>query len=163
MVGLRRWVMAVSGRRLLACLLAIDAAVLAFLPGDSKVYARSISEVVAAPAHFRDRTVRVHGTIAPGSLRQRAARCDYSFRLQGHDGAELAVRWPFSSPDGLSCDARVCENPLLSFSVQGELARAPSGKIELLAHSVIARCPGKYEVQPDGQRHLTCPPIPVVP
>jgi cytochrome c-type biogenesis protein CcmE len=67
------------------------------------VYARSVAEFIAHP--IQAQTVRLEGTLVPGSLCRRSAPCEYRFRIRGgwsrrtdagqvNPDAELSVRYP---------------------------------------------------------------------
>jgi cytochrome c-type biogenesis protein CcmE len=155
-----------------AALLVIGGAVLVLvLRGPSATYSIDVGDLLANPQASRmGRTMRVQGVLVSGSIVKRRARCEYLLLLKSKEGSKLPVRYlpePSSNrncalPD-VMCDVEYTD---LSITVEGTAERTTAGVL-FTAHTLFAKCPGKYWVPVDSNgRRLTgedCRPIPVVP
>ena len=115
---------------------------------DAFVYSKLVNEVVAAPADFKGRELRVEGDLKPGSIKFREEPCEYRFVIQ-KDGKELPVQFsqcvvPDTFRDGMG----------ISVVVQGKLATSGDS---FVANQVIPRCPSKYEMEQRKQNGETMP------
>ncbi len=104
---------------------------------DAFVYSKLVHEVMANPASFQGRELRVEGQLKPGSIKFREDPCEWRFVIE-KAGKELAVQFPQcvvpdTFRDGMG----------ISVTVQGKLA-SDGG---FLANQVVPRCPSKYEMQ----------------
>jgi cytochrome c-type biogenesis protein CcmE len=105
--------------------------------GDVVSYSKLVDEVMADPAAFQDRQLRVEGDLRQGSVRFREEPCEWRFVLQ-KDGREMPVSFPQcvvpdTFRDGFG----------IQVTVQGRLQEDGT----FLANEVIPRCPSKYEMQ----------------
>jgi cytochrome c-type biogenesis protein CcmE len=143
-------------RKLLAGTVLLGAGILTLVFGLSSprpVYASSVSDFLLHPV--RERTVRLSGTLVPGSLSGPSASSGYSFRLADrrfpHNRAGTV--WPSQE---LSVHCSVCVVPdtfrdlpgiEIELSVEGELC-AHCHRFE--ASLVMAKCPGVYRMNTDA-------------
>ncbi len=115
---------------------------------DAFAYSKLVDEVMADPAAFTDRELRVEGELKPGSILFREEpSCEWRFVLR-KSGREMAVRFPQcvvpdTFRDGMG----------ISVTVQGRIDTEGS----FLANQVIPRCPSKYEMQQMQQNGQTIP------
>jgi cytochrome c-type biogenesis protein CcmE len=146
------------GRKLLFGILVAGTSALLLVFGWSEpklVHARSVSAFVAHPV--RDRPVRLDGALVKGSLCKISEPCEYRFRMvdrfQPGPPAELSVRYP-----GCIVPDTFRDLPWLDVqvSVTGKLCATCH---DFEASQIMARCPGKYEMDLDGGAHRT-PPVP---
>jgi cytochrome c-type biogenesis protein CcmE len=105
---------------------------------DAFVYSKLVDEVMARPAEFEGRELRVEGLLKPGSIKFREEPCEYRFVVE-KSGKEMPVQFsqcvvPDTFRDGMG----------ISVVVQGKLA---AGGDSFIANQVIPRCPSKYEMQ----------------
>ena len=120
----------------------ICGAVIAFLflgtgASDAFVYSKLVDEVVANPAAFQDRELRVEGELQQGSILFREEPCEWRFVLT-KNGTDMPVRFPEcvvpdTFRDGMG----------ISVTVQGRIQQDGT----FLANQVVPRCPSKYEMQ----------------
>lgn len=105
--------------------------------GDAFVYSKLVHEVVAEPAAFEGRALRVEGDLKQGSIQFKEDPCEWRFVLS-KEGRELPVRFPEcivpdTFKDGMG----------LQVTVQGKL----TVEGHFLADQVVPRCPSKYEMK----------------
>jgi len=98
------------------------------------VYSVMVDEVVAQPATYADRTLRVEGDLRDGSIQFREEPCEYRFTIQRNDRA-MDVRFPQcvvpdTFRDGMG----------ISVVVEGRMETDGS----FLATQVVPRCPSRY-------------------
>ncbi len=101
------------------------------------VYSKLVHEVMADPAAFKGRELRVEGQLKNGSIQFREDPCMWRFTIE-KQGKEMPVEFPQcvvpdTFRDGMG----------ISVTVQGKLS--PDG--QFLANQVVPRCPSKYEMQ----------------
>jgi cytochrome c-type biogenesis protein CcmE len=114
---------------------------------DALVYSKLVDEVLAKPADFRGRELRVEGDLKQGSIQFRAEPCEYRFTL-GKPGQEMDVRFPQCIvPDTFK------DGVGLKVTVQGKL----TDEGHFLANQVIAKCPSKYEMDERAKRGEAMP------
>jgi cytochrome c-type biogenesis protein CcmE len=154
-------------RKLLVGTVLLGAGILTAVFGLSSprpVYARSVSAFLAQP--IRERTVRVEGTLVPGSLcRARGTRGEYRFVLADHwaerADAEPVGAGPQRSVSCLSCARgdtfRDVPGLLLQVTVEGELC-ASCHRFE--ASQAMAKCPSLYRKGMYDGIHLAVRPVP---
>ncbi len=125
---MRRW------KNLLAALIAVGAALylVAVNLGGSATYYLTVSEVQARAPALEGRAVRVHGTVADGSVRWDLESFQLSFEVAEGE-SRLPVRYRGARPDGLEAGRQVV--------VEGRLQ--PDGT--LAATQVMVQCPSRYE------------------
>ncbi|MBK8261756.1 MAG: cytochrome c maturation protein CcmE [Nannocystis sp.] len=100
-----------------------------------------VEKVVAAPAKYQGRTIKVHGTVVPGTVRQKVgASGDYTFEIE-REGRRLAVHYTNMVPDTFAEGGEV----VLTGRLSGAGDRFDSDEM-------AAKCPSKYEEEPMAQR-----------
>lgn len=104
---------------------------------DALVYSKLVGEVLAEPATFDGRELRVEGDLKQGSIRFSEQPCEWRFVLSG-DGREMPVRFPQCVvPDTFK------DGVGLKVTVQGRI----TDQGFFMANQVIPRCPSKYEME----------------
>jgi cytochrome c-type biogenesis protein CcmE len=95
-----------------------------------------VDKLMASPDEYKGRTIRVHGIVVPGTIKQRVgATGDYQFVIE-HGRRRLAVHYTNLVPD--------------TFQEGGEVVL--TGKLEdagdlFVSDEMSAKCPSKYEEQ----------------
>ncbi|RMG98734.1 MAG: cytochrome c maturation protein CcmE [Deltaproteobacteria bacterium] len=93
-----------------------------------------VEQVVDRPEDFADRTIKVHGTVVPGTIRQkRGSTGDYRFVIE-HAGKRLSVHYTNLVPD--------------TFQEGGEViltGRLSADGTVFESDEMTAKCPSKYE------------------
>ena len=120
---------------------------------DAFVYSKLVNEVMAKPADFKGRELRVEGDLKSGSIKFREDPCEWRFVVQ-KAGLEMPVEFPQcvvpdTFRDGMG----------ISVVVQGKLNPTGDG---FLANQVIPRCPSKYEMQEKAARGEKMPHAPAM-
>ena len=94
-------------------------------------------KVVASPAEYSGRTIKVHGTVVPGTIRQKIGSSgDYTFEIES-EGQRLAVHFTNMVPD--------------TFAEGGEVVltgRLTEDGSRFDSDEMAAKCPSKYEEEP---------------
>lgn len=94
-----------------------------------------VDKVVAEPAMYAGRTIKVHGTVVHGTVRQKiGAAGDYTFEIE-REGKRLPVHFTNMVPDTFQEGGEVI--------LTGELK---DGRFE--SDEMAAKCPSKYEENP---------------
>lgn len=146
-----------SGLKIGIVLVVLGGAVAFLLFGssasDAFVYSKLVNEVMAKPADFAGRELRVEGLLKPGSHKFREEPCEHRFVIE-KDGKEMPVQFPQcvvpdTFRDGMG----------ISVVVQGKLA---AGGESFLANQVIPRCPSKYEMQQKKKNGEVMPHAPTL-
>lgn len=102
--------------------------------GDAFVYSKPVAEVMADPAAFAGRDLRVEGDLQQGSVRFREDPCEWRFTI-ARDGVEMPVSFPQCIvPDTFRDDYGII------VTVQGRLEDGV-----FVASELVPRCPSKYE------------------
>lgn len=114
------------------------------------VYSQQVNEVMADPAAFADRTLRVEGDLQSGSIRFREDPCEWRFTLE-KDGHQMPVEFPQcvvpdTFRDGMG----------ISVVVEGRLREDGT----FAATQVIPRCPSRYEMEERRQNGEEMPHAP---
>lgn len=103
-------------------------------PGEGVLEYVYVDKVVDDPAHFADRTIKVHGTVVEGSIKQKKGTTgDYRFVVQ-YEGRRLAVHYTDIPPD--------------TFQEGGEViltGRLNAAGDTFESEEMSAKCPSKYE------------------
>ncbi len=115
---------------------------------DAFVYSKLVHEVMAKPAEFQGRELRVEGDLKNGSIQFREDPCEWRFVIV-KEGSEMPVQYsqcvvPDTFRDGMG----------ISVTVQGKL---DSNGQSFVANQVIPRCPSKYEMQQRKQNGESMP------
>ncbi len=116
---------------------------------DVFVYSHTVNEVMAAPADFANRTLRVEGDLVDGTVQFREDPCEYRFTI-AREERQMRVDFPQCIvPDTFR------EGMGISVVVEGRLAEDGS----FHASQVIPRCPSRYseEEQRRGRPEATAP------
>ena len=125
--------------------LAIGAAVVATVTGymaylgasTTWQYYLTVDECLAGSTDVGDSRLRVHGNVAPGSLRVAADHSQATFQLAGTSG-QLAVTCPGPLPDNLAENMEVV--------VEGRLQSGTT----LAGERVLTKCASKYQSDGSG-------------
>jgi cytochrome c-type biogenesis protein CcmE len=120
---------------------------------DAFVYSKLVNEVVADPAAFQGRELRVEGELKQGSILFREEPCEWRFVI-AKNGTEMPVRFPEcvvpdTFRDGMG----------ISVTVQGRIQQDGT----FLANQVVPRCPSKYEMQQRQRAGEQMPHAPAAP
>jgi cytochrome c-type biogenesis protein CcmE len=115
---------------------------------DAFVYSKLVHEVMAKPAEFQGRELRVEGDLKNGSIKFREDPCEWRFVIM-KEGREMPVQYsqcvvPDTFRDGMG----------ISVTVQGKL---DGNGQSFVANQVIPRCPSKYEMQQRKQNGESMP------
>lgn len=114
---------------------------------DALVYSKLVEEVLAKPADFRGRELRVEGDLKVGSIQFQEHPCEYRFTI-GKQGREMDVQFPRCIvPDTFR------DQPGLKVTVQGKLLADNT----FVASQVIPKCPSKYEMDERAKKGETMP------
>lgn len=96
-----------------------------------------VDKVVDKLPDYTGRTLKVHGTVVAGTVRQKVgAAGDYTFEIE-KDGRRLPVHFTNMVPDTFAEGGEVV--------LTGEIV---NGRIE--SEEMAAKCPSKYEEQPSA-------------
>jgi cytochrome c-type biogenesis protein CcmE len=103
---------------------------------EALVYSKLVDEVMANPAEFQGRTIRVEGDLREGSIERRDEPCEWRFMLT-KENYEMPVRFPEcvvpdTFRDGFG----------ITVIVEGKLEGGT-----FVATQVVPRCPSKYEME----------------
>ncbi len=115
-------------------------------PGEGVLEYLYVEQVVGRPDAYAGRTIKVHGTVVPGTIEQkRGSSGDYRFVIE-HGGERLRVHFTNLVPDTFQEGGEVI--------LTGTLA--PDGSV-FESEEMTAKCPSKYEeeqgvVLPGGGR-----------
>lgn len=100
-----------------------------------------VEKVVTAPEKYTGRTIKVHGTVVPGTVRQKVGSSgDYTFEIE-REGQRLAVHYTNMVPDTFAEGGEVV--------LTGQLS--PAGD-RFDSDDMAAKCPSKYEETPTAAR-----------
>ncbi len=98
-------------------------------------------KVVASPSDYAGRTIKVHGTVVPGTIRQKVGSSgDYTFEIES-EGERLAVHFTNMVPDTFAEGGEVV--------LTGQLTEAGD---RFDSDEMAAKCPSKYEEEPMANR-----------
>jgi cytochrome c-type biogenesis protein CcmE len=98
-------------------------------------------KVVASPSDYAGRTIKVHGTVVPGTIRQKVGSSgDYTFEIES-EGQRLAVHFTNMVPDTFAEGGEVV--------LTGQLTE-DGGRFD--SDEMAAKCPSKYEEEPMANR-----------
>ena len=104
-------------------------------PGEGVLEYVYADKVVQSPDEYTGRTIKVHGTVVPGTIRQKVgASGDYTFEIES-EGERMAVHFTNMVPDTFAEGGEVV--------LTGKLSDA--GTFE--STEMAAKCPSKYEEQ----------------
>jgi cytochrome c-type biogenesis protein CcmE len=96
-----------------------------------------VDKVVDKLEQYSGRTLKVHGTVVPGTVRQKiGAAGDYTFEIE-KEGRRLPVHFTNMVPDTFAEGGEVV--------LTGEILH---GRME--SEEMAAKCPSKYEEQPSA-------------
>jgi cytochrome c-type biogenesis protein CcmE len=141
------------GRKLLVASLLAAAVVLAMVFGLSKpqlIYSVSVAEFLKRG--MADEAIRVRGMLVHGTLCKSTAECGYRFRLQD-SAQQLSVAY-----DECVVPDTFRDVPGVDIEVTAEGERC-QGCHDFKATRIMAKCPGKYEM--NGPLSRPAAPIPL--
>lgn len=121
-------------------------------PGEGVLEYLYVDQVVAKmdenPSHFAGRTIKVHGTVVKGSIKQSKTTGDYRFAVE-HAGQRIDVHYTNIPPD--------------TFQEEGEVVLVGSfdgtGKV-FESEDMSAKCPSKYENEVKAPGDAAGGPVP---
>ena len=137
---------------LLAALLVMGGGILTLVLTsfeDAAVYAKGVDELVAAKEDLASRNVRVEGILVKGSLKRREDPCEYRFKLQ-KNGETIDVRYAQCIVPDTFRDV-----PDVDVTVNAEGKLSEEGHFE--AHTIMAKCPSKYEMKEQNKNGVGMP------
>jgi cytochrome c-type biogenesis protein CcmE len=100
--------------------------------GENLEYYKQVDEVMASPAAWKGKRLKLGGHVLKGSIFNKQGTLEYVFTVE-RNGKSVQVHYTGIVPDTFKDDAEVV--------VAGKLG--DDGVFE--AHEVIAKCPSKYE------------------
>lgn len=103
------------------------------------VYSKGVDELLRDKSRLESRTVRVLGTLVPGTLARRTEPCEYRFSMKKNDAA-LTVLYPQCVVPDTFRDV-----PGVNVEVTAEGQLASDGTFH--ATQIMAKCPSKYEMR----------------
>jgi cytochrome c-type biogenesis protein CcmE len=93
-----------------------------------------VEQLMASPAKYQGRTIKVHGTVVEGSIsKKKGTTGDYHFVIE-HEGEQLAVHYTNIPPDTFQEGGEVIMTGRLNDA--GDLFESDE---------MSAKCPSKYE------------------
>jgi cytochrome c-type biogenesis protein CcmE len=110
--------------------------------GDDVQYYKMVDEVMSNPAPWKDKRLRVHGYVAQDSIEQKKGTLEYRFRLETKAPRAphvVEVSYKGLVPDTFKSGAETVVNGRLTADNR------------LVAESIEAKCPSKYEPKEGGQ------------
>ncbi len=103
--------------------------------GESMIYYKTVDELLAEPARFIDRPVRINGTLVPASIRQKPGTDRYRFKMSKR-GKVLEIEYAGILPDAMQEGKELV--------VQGTLR---DGQQLFIASEILTKCPSKHEAR----------------
>lgn len=102
--------------------------------GESLQQYKYVDEVMAAPADFHGKALKVHGFVKAGSIQRKPNTLEHKFELQ-RNGQTVTTYFDFIPPDQFKDDSEVV--------VTGKMTEGVFHATEM-----TAKCPSKYEERP---------------
>ena len=99
--------------------------------GENLQYYKFVDEVMAEPAQWQGKPLRIHGYIVPDSIGRKAASREYRFDVH-RNGKVVRAYFTGTPPDNFKDDAEV----VLTGTLTGDA---------FMADHMEAKCPSKYE------------------
>ncbi len=111
---------------------------------DAQPY-QMVDKLMAAPSKYEGKTMRIHGYVEPGSIKEQIVdqQTIRTFILQ-NGGKRIFVRNEGPKPDTFRDQAEVV--------AKGKLA-IENGQYVFHASELTAKCPSKYEGAPSGSKN----------
>ncbi len=103
------------------------------------VYSKGVDELIRDKARFESRTVRVLGSLVPGTLARRSEPCEYRFKMKKNDTEMTVLYAQCVVPDTFR------DVPGVNVEVTAEGQLASDGMFH--ASQIMAKCPSKYEMR----------------
>lgn len=113
------------------------------------VYSKGVDELMRDRSRFESRTVRVLGTLVPGTLARRSEPCEYRFKLKKNQ-AEMTVLYPQCVVPDTFRDV-----PGVNVEVTAEGQLTANGTFH--ATQIMAKCPSKYEMRGKANQGQAAP------
>lgn len=102
---------------------------------DTVVYYKTVDELLANPARFKTRPVRINGRLVPGSVQVKPGTSLHRFSLEKRD-KKVVVTFEGILPDTMSEGQDLVVQGTFNASEQ-----------EFVATEVLTKCPSKYEAE----------------
>ncbi len=106
--------------------------------GESMIYYKTVNELLAEPARFTDRPVRVNGVVMAGSVKQKPGTNQYRFEISKRDKV-LEVEYAGILPDAMQ--------PGREIVIQGVLQ---TDHRRFIASEILTKCPSKHEAKAEA-------------
>ena len=106
--------------------------------GESMIYYKTVNELLAEPARFTDRLVRVNGVVVTGSVKQKPGTNQYRFEISKRDKV-LEVEYAGILPDAMQ--------PGREIVIQGVLQ---ADNRRFVASEILTKCPSKHEARAEA-------------
>lgn len=103
--------------------------------GETMIYYKTVDEVLAEPARYSKRPIRVNGTLVTGSTKHKPGTDEYRFQL-AKQGKVLDVAYTGIIPDTMLAGRELV--------VQGKIQ---SDRNFFVATQILTKCPSKHEAQ----------------
>jgi cytochrome c-type biogenesis protein CcmE len=100
--------------------------------GDNLQYYKYVDEVVAHPAEWQGKPLKVHGYVVKDSITKKPSSREYKFQVQ-NKGKVLTAYYTGTVPDGFQNDSEVVMTGVLR------------NHDTFVADEMQAKCPSKYE------------------
>ena len=102
--------------------------------GSNLQYYKFVDEVMAEPAAWEGKPLRVHGYVVPGTIERRKTSREYRFEVE-RNGKRVLAHFTGTPPDSFKDGSEIV--------LTGTLTND-----EFLAEHMDAKCPSKYEEGP---------------
>jgi cytochrome c-type biogenesis protein CcmE len=102
--------------------------------GDNLQYYKFVDEVMAAPADWHGKPLRVHGYVVPGSIGRKKETRQYRFEVE-RNGKRVLAYYTGTPPDSFKDGSEVVLTGTLTENA-------------FMAERMDAKCPSKYEERP---------------
>ncbi len=113
------------------------------------VYSKGVDELVRDKTRFESRTVRVLGTLVPGTLARRSEPCEYRFKMKKNNVEMTVLYGQCVVPDTFR------DVPGVNVEVTAEGQLTANGTFH--ATQIMAKCPSKYEMRGKANQGQAAP------
>jgi cytochrome c-type biogenesis protein CcmE len=110
--------------------------------GDNLQYYKYVDEVVAQPAEWQGKPLKVHGYVVNGSIHKKPSSREYRFQVQ-NKGKVLTAYYTGTVPDGFQNESEVVMTGVLK------------DHETFVANDMQAKCPSKYEERASEPKVVT--------
>jgi cytochrome c-type biogenesis protein CcmE len=109
--------------------------------GSNLQYYKYVDEVMAEPAAWHGKPLKMHGYVVKGSIGKKRGKQEYQFDVQ-HNGRVVRAQFIGTPPDGFKDESEIV--------LEGRLGRDSAGADTFVAEHMQAKCPSKYEERSEG-------------